>query len=123
MADSGRTLEATDDGSLVEAVANEPEVPLGVELLPVVGDDAGRLLSAMLEGMETERGQGARIRVAEDAEDAALLAQAVVAVLGVAQITDRQIGLSVVRHGCLPLKHPLRWPAATVMAGLVWPRL
>ena len=85
--------------------------------------NARAFLPSVLEAVKTEISQPRGVRVAEDPEDAALLAQAVVAVLGVAQITDRQIGLSVVRHGCLPLKHPVRWPAATVMAGLVWPRL
>ena len=44
----------------------------------VVGDDARRLLAAMLQGVQAERGQGRGVLVAEDAEDAAFLAQAVV---------------------------------------------
>ncbi|MGX1171095.1 hypothetical protein AB7M16_007361 [Bradyrhizobium sp. USDA 372] len=41
----------------------------------VVGDDAGGLLAAVLQGVKAERGDGRRIRVTVDAEDAAFLAQ------------------------------------------------
>ena len=43
----------------------------------VVGDDARRLLAAVLERVQAERGDGGGILVVEDAEHAALLAQAV----------------------------------------------
>ena len=66
--------------ALVEVVADEAEAALGVELLAVVGDDAAGFLAAMLEGVQAERGERRRILVAEDAEDAAFLAQPVVAV-------------------------------------------
>ncbi len=58
-------------------IADQPLAPLGVEPYAVEGDDAGRLLPAMLEGMQTERDDRRRVRMAEDAEDAALLAQPV----------------------------------------------
>ena len=45
----------------------------------VVGDDAGGLLAAMLQGVQAERGQGRRVLVAEHAEDAAFLAERVAA--------------------------------------------
>ena len=51
---------------------------LGVEAGAVEGDDAGRLLAAMLERMQAEHGQRRGVGVAEDAENAALLAQLVV---------------------------------------------
>ena len=51
---------------------------MGVELLAVEGDDAGRLLAAMLQRVQAERRQRRRIRMAEDAEDAAFLVQLVV---------------------------------------------
>ena len=69
-------LEAPDHVGLVEVVADEAEPPLGVEVGAVVGDDAGRLLAAMLQGVQAERGQRRRVLVAEHAEDAALLAEA-----------------------------------------------
>ena len=48
-----------------------------MEPLAVEGDDAGRLLAAVLEGVQAERGDRRRVRMPEDAEDAALFAQPV----------------------------------------------
>ena len=44
---------------------------------PSIADDAGRLLAAVLQGVQAERGDGGGIGVAEDAEHAAFLAQPV----------------------------------------------
>ena len=49
-----------------------------MEPLAVEGDDAGGFLAAMLEGVQAERRDRGGVGVAEDAEDAALLAQPVV---------------------------------------------
>jgi hypothetical protein len=70
-------LQAADHVDLVEVVADEAEAPLGMEVLAVVGDDAGRFLSAMLQGVEAERGQRRGVWMAENAEHAAFLMQAV----------------------------------------------
>ena len=51
---------------------------MGVELLAVIGDDAGRLLAAMLQRVQAERRQRRRLGMAEDAEHAAFLVQMVV---------------------------------------------
>src|SRR5208282_6608128 len=51
---------------------------MGVELLAVIGDDSRRLLSAMLQGMEPERGQRRRIGVAVNPEYAAFLVEMIV---------------------------------------------
>jgi hypothetical protein len=48
-----------------------------MEALAVEGHDAGGFLAAVLERVQAERGDGGGIRVAEYAEHAALLAQAV----------------------------------------------
>ena len=45
--------------------------------MPVEGDDACRLLSAMLEGMQAKRCDGRRIGMSEDAENPALLPEPV----------------------------------------------
>ncbi len=50
---------------------------LGMEALAVERDDAGRLLAAVLEGVQAERGDRGCVRMSEDAEDAALLTQPV----------------------------------------------
>ena len=59
-------------------VADQALAPLGVEPLAVEGDDARRLLAAMLERVQAERDDRRGVRMAEDAEDAAFLAQPVV---------------------------------------------
>ena len=48
-----------------------------MEALAVEGDDAGRLLAAMLQRVQAERRQRRGIRMAEDAEHAAFLVQRV----------------------------------------------
>ncbi len=49
----------------------------GDELRAVIGDDAGGFLTAMLERVQAQHRQRARIRVAENAEDAAFFMQRV----------------------------------------------
>ena len=51
---------------------------MGVELLAVIGDDAGGFLAAMLQGVQAERRQRGRFRMPENAEDAAFLMRVVV---------------------------------------------
>ena len=62
-----------------EIVGDLAERPVGVELLAVEGDDAGRLLAAMLQGVQAEDGARPRLLDARrDAEDAAFLLELVV---------------------------------------------
>ena len=70
--------QALDHLAAGEVVADETHPPLGMESLAVERDDAGRLLPAVLERMQAERGDRGGVRVSEDAEDAALFAQPVV---------------------------------------------
>jgi hypothetical protein len=77
MADRRLPRQTVDRRSGGEMIADQPLAPFGVEPNAVEGDDASRLLPAMLEGMQAERDNRRRIRMAEDAEDAALLAQPV----------------------------------------------
>ena len=58
-------------------VADQADTAFGVEMVAVEADDAGGFLAAMLEGVEAERGQRRGVGMVEDAEDAALLMQAV----------------------------------------------
>ena len=48
-------------------------MPLGVETLAVERDDAAAFLAAMLQGVQTERGENCGVFAAEDAEHAAFL--------------------------------------------------
>src|SRR5215468_8182907 len=70
--------QALDDLAAGEIVADEAKPPLGMEALAVERDDAGGFLPAVLESVQSERGNRSRIRVAEYAEDAALFTQPVV---------------------------------------------
>ena len=77
VADRGLALQALDRGEVRERVADEAHAALGVEHPAVERHDAGRLLAAMLQGVEAERHDRGGIRMAVDAEDAAFLAQGV----------------------------------------------
>src|SRR5262245_23059905 len=78
MPDRDRAGQAVDHLAAGEALADEAHAALGMEALAVVGDDAGRFLAAMLERVQPERRDRGGVRVAEHAEDAALLTQPVV---------------------------------------------
>jgi hypothetical protein len=54
------------------------EIAMGVETLSVEGDDARRLLAAMLERVQAEDGMGGGFLDTIDADDAALFFQLVV---------------------------------------------
>ena len=77
MADRARGPAGARSSRLGEMVADKPEPALRVEALAVEGDDARRFLAAMLQGMQAERGDRGGVGMAEDAEHAAFLAQAV----------------------------------------------
>ena len=77
VADRGGAGQAVDHLAAGEVVADQAHAALGVEALAVEGDDAGGLLAAVLKGVQAERGDGGGVGVAEDAEHAALLAQAI----------------------------------------------
>ena len=64
-------------GGAGEVVADQALAALGMEPRAVEGDDARRLLSAMLEGVQAERDDRRRVGMSENAEDAAFLVQAV----------------------------------------------
>ena len=78
MADGAVALQPLHHLRLGEIVADQADVALDAELRAVEGDDPRRLLAAMLQRVQAERGQRRRFRVAEDAEDAALLVELVV---------------------------------------------
>src|SRR6266536_4529909 len=52
------------------------------ELLAVIGDDAGGFLAAVLQGVQPERGQGRRVGMAINPENAAFLVEVVIAAAG-----------------------------------------
>ncbi len=77
MADGRIAGQALDHLAPREGVADQAEPALGMEALAVETDDAGGLLAAVLERVQAERGDGGGVGMAENAEHAAFLAQAV----------------------------------------------
>ena len=78
MTDGGGAGQAVDDFAAGKRVADQPETALGVKALAVERHDAGGFLAAMLQGVQSERGNGGGIRMTEYAEHPALFAQPVV---------------------------------------------
>src|SRR6202035_1603232 len=85
-----------------ELLADMARAAVGVELLAVIGDDAGRLLSPMLERMETERRECRRLGMPPDAEYPAFRMQAVSG--------ERRMGHRVWRLGSDALEIGSPWP-------------
>lgn len=83
MADRGIAGQALDHLAAGEGVADQAEATFTVEAATVEGDDAGGLLAAVLQGVQAERGDRGGLRVAEDAEHAAFLAERVAIEIGV----------------------------------------
>jgi hypothetical protein len=80
MADRGMARQRSIHGrSAGEMVADEAKAALGIEAPAVEGDDAGGFLSAVLQRVQAERGDCGGLGMAENAENAAFLAQTVAA--------------------------------------------
>ena len=78
VADGHGARQPGDDVGRTEIVADVPQRPVIVEVLAVETDDPHRLLPPVLEGVQPQRRVGGGVGVAEDAEYAAFLVQAVV---------------------------------------------
>ncbi len=78
VADRRRAGQPVDHLAAGEIVADQPHAPLGMKPGAVERDDAGGFLAAVLERVQTERRDGGGVRVVDDAEHAALFAQAIV---------------------------------------------
>jgi hypothetical protein len=74
MADGGVAGQPVDDLAARKSIADKSKAPLGMKPLAVKGNDAGCFLAAMLQRVQTERGDGGRIGMAENAEYAAFFA-------------------------------------------------
>ena len=77
VADGAHAGQAVDHLAAGEVVADQTHAALRVEALAVERNDAGGLLAAMLERVQAERGDGGGVRMAEDAEHPAFLAEPV----------------------------------------------
>src|SRR5690242_2071003 len=72
MADRSIAAQPPDHLLGAEIVADVPQPAMRVELLAIIGNDAGGLLATMLQRVQTERHQSRRVRMAKDSEHAAL---------------------------------------------------
>jgi len=73
VADRHMAGQAADDVLRAEIVGDVAQAAMIVEMLAVAGDDARRLLSAVLQGVQSKGGVGRRFLVPEYAENAAFL--------------------------------------------------
>ena len=78
MTDGGGAFQTPHDHGVVKDLADQAEAAVGVEMLSVIGDDAGAFLTTVLKGVQAERRQDACVFGAKDTEDAALFVQFVV---------------------------------------------
>ena len=78
MADGRRARQALDRAFLGKVIADEAKTSLGMETGAVEGDDARRFLSAMLKRVQAESGAHRGVGVVENAEYAAIFAQAII---------------------------------------------
>ena len=77
MADGHMSGQPVNRLAVGEIVGHQPHPPFGMEALAVKRHNARCFLSAMLQGVQTERGNGGGFRMAKDTEYATLLAQPV----------------------------------------------
>jgi hypothetical protein len=68
MADRHVALQAIDDGTGGEVIADEAHPALRMEVFTIKADDAGCFLSAVLERMQAQRRQRCGVGMVEDAE-------------------------------------------------------
>src|SRR5215468_6251758 len=72
-----------------------------MKMAPIKGDDAGGLLPAVLQRVQTQCGERRRVLIAEDAEDPALLAQPVALGGKAGRLRERARRISRTDHGGL----------------------
>src|SRR3984893_2032546 len=107
--------QALDHLAPREGVADEAEPALRMEAGAVVGDDARRLLAAVLKRVQAERGDGGGVGVAVDAEHAAFLAQPVV--VGKVPLGGRLNAAHVHSHSPVSAVHACFRATARTLAG------
>ena len=78
VADGAVAAQACHDFFVAEIIADQTDRTVRVELRAVEGDNAGRLLAAMLQRVEAEGSECGRVLVAENAENSAFFLELVV---------------------------------------------
>ncbi len=79
MADRRVAEQGVDDLLVAERFAHQPEGTVGIEMVAVEGNDTGGFLAAMLQRVQAKGGERCGIVGPVDTEDAAFLAEFVVA--------------------------------------------
>src|SRR5690606_15227647 len=82
VADGAVARQPVEHRLLGEGIADQADMAFDMELRAVVGDDAGGLLAAMLEGVKPQRDDSRRVLASEDAEHAAFVVEMVVRLRG-----------------------------------------
>src|SRR5512138_2943297 len=77
MPDRRRAGQAVDHLPAGKGIADEAKPAFGMESLAIERDDSGRLLAAVLKRVQAESCDRGGVRMTKNAEDTALLAQAV----------------------------------------------
>ena len=77
MTDRGPAGQTRDDILRAEIVADQTRAAMRAELVAVIGDDAGRLLAAVLQRVQPERGQRRRVLVPVYPENTAFLVETI----------------------------------------------
>ena len=101
-------------------IADEAKTPLGVETRAVEGDDARRFLSAMLKRVQAESGAHCGVGVIENAEHAAIFAQAILVGAGWRPrlfVVDFAIGRTLHRESPLVARLARLAPHLVLVAG------
>ena len=78
VADGAMALQHGNHFLVAEGLVDQAQRAVGVEMRAVEADDSSRLLPAVLQSVQAQRGQGRGVAVAEHAEHAAFLMQLVV---------------------------------------------
>ena len=99
---AGHAGQALDHIAAGKGVADEAEAAFGVKAFAVIGDDAGGFLAAVLQRVQAERGDRGSVGMAENAEHAALLAQAVGIRVEFGVRRRREVELKLHRY-CVPV--------------------
>ena len=93
----GRPSAGRSPAGLVKVSPIRPTWRSTWNWLPSIGDDAGRLLAAVLQRMQAERDDGGRILPAENAEHAAFVVEMIVGLAGKVVVCHR---------ACLSIRRP-----------------
>jgi hypothetical protein len=101
VADGGIAGQAFDHFAAGKGVADEAEPAFGMKPGAIKGDDAGGFLAAMLQGVQSKRGDGGGVGMAEDAEHPAFLAQRIAVQIVIWQVRCGEVEVQMELSGVI----------------------